>query len=425
MITKESEIVLKQHQEKIVIIGNGIAGATAAIELHKYTSHKIFLISKESPFLYSRPALMYLSMGHMRMQEVLLYPPQFWENQGIQRITGNVIKIDFTEKQVFLEDGDPIIYDKLILATGAATAYPEWADKNMQGIRGFTQLEDALWFRKHALVGKNGIIVGGGLIGLELAEVLLKAGCEVHVFVRDAELLNFLLPPEERNKVHAHIESHGVRIHTRIEVQECIANAQGELESIITKQGEQFPCDLLGVATGVEPQCTFIKGSGLKMQKGILIDKYCRTNLPDVFAIGDCAELSESIKNRRGWEPIWYTAKQMGQTIAKYIAGRGGEYQQGTWYNSAKFFDLEYSIYGYVSNSGLDSLYVKMNKTGSLRIQYEPNTKTVLGFLGLGCRIRERACIHAIQNQVSIEQVKQNLSRYLFNTEFASESVIH
>ena len=134
------------------------------------------------------------------------------------------------------------------------------------------------------------------------------------------------------------------------ELDEIIADANNQVKAIITKSGQQIECQLVGVATGVKPNISFLKNTELETDKGILVNRNLETNISDVYAIGDCAQQREAIGNRKPVEAVWYTGRMMGEAVAQSICGNPTAYHPGNWFNSAKFFDIEYQTYWTLSD---------------------------------------------------------------------------
>ena len=144
--------------------------------------------------------------------------------------------------------------------------------------------------------------------------------------------------------------------------------------------------------------------------------------IPNIYAIGDCAELRTPREGRRGIEAIWYTGRMMGETVAYNILGKAVEYDPGIWFNSAKFMDLEYQVYGEVPAGGRDGLatlyWEHEDGEHAVRINYEASTKVVRGFNLMGIRYRHEVCEKWIATETHIEEVLQNLGLANFDPEF-------
>ena len=196
--------------------------------------------------------------------------------------------------------------------------------------------------------------------------------------------------------VSRHIREHHVDLRLGTELREVLPDESGRVRAIVTSTGETIPCEWVGLTAGVHPNIHWLKGSGIETQRGVLIDHQFRTNVPHVWAIGDCAQFREPLPGRRPLEQIWYTGKMHGETVALNICGRDRIYTPGIFFNSAKFFDIEYQTYGDVPADlpeGIETLYWEHPKgRQSIRINYRKADQVVTGFNLMGIRYRHEVC---------------------------------
>ncbi|MFT5802108.1 MAG: NADPH-dependent 2,4-dienoyl-CoA reductase/sulfur reductase-like enzyme, partial [Nonlabens sp.] len=168
----------------IAIIGNGISGITAARFLRKLSDHKITVISAESDYFFSRTALMYIYMGHMRLQDTQPYEDWFWEKNRIDLKRGYVETVDPQNKTLSFKDGEQLSYDKLIIASGSESNKFGWPGQDLDGVHGMYTLQDLEAMERHSTGLKRAVIVGGGLIGIEMAEMFHSRHIPVTFLVR-------------------------------------------------------------------------------------------------------------------------------------------------------------------------------------------------------------------------------------------------
>jgi 3-phenylpropionate/trans-cinnamate dioxygenase ferredoxin reductase subunit len=191
---------------------------------------------------------------------------------------------------------------------------------------------------------------------------------------------------------------------------------------VVTKKGETIDCQFLGLTVGVRPNIDFLQDSGIETARGVLVDEALRTNIDNIYAIGDCAELRTPRAGRRSVEALWYTGRMMGQTVARTICGEPTTYDPGIWFNSAKFFDLEYQVYGHAPSKlepELDSLYWEHpNGHAAIRINFRRADRTVCGFNLLGVRYRHEICHEWIRDRQPLSFVLQHLGAANFDPEF-------
>jgi len=412
----------------IVIIGNGIAGVTAARHLRKQSQHDITLVSGESEFHYSRPALMYTYMGHMRKEDLKPYEDWFWEKNRITLKHAWVKTLDFDKKQLVFVDGSTMDYDKLVLAVGSVTSYYGWAGQDLDGVHGMVTQQDVEAMERHSDAGlKNAVIVGGGLIGIEMAECFHTRQIPVTFLVREESYWNRVLPPEESTMVTKHIQhKHGIDLRLETELSEIWGDGKGKVKVAVAKGGEKFPCEFVGISAGVKPNVEWLNFSDLELGRGILVNDYLETNIKDIYAIGDCAELRSPQSGRRPIEAIWYTGRMMGETVAHNILGKPTPYRPGIFFNSAKFFDLEYQVYGATPSvlpEGQKWFYWQHPKEEkAVRLYWDEQTSAVLGFHLMGIRYRHEICEAWIAKGTTINEVVEHLGMANFDPEFYKEN---
>ncbi len=404
-----------------VIIGNGISGSTLALQLRKKNSDPITLVSKESPYFFSRTALMYVYMGHMKWEHLEPYPPSFWKKNNINLVFDEVKSIDFNANKLFLRKHENLAYDQLVLATGSKPNFFDWPGQNLKNVRGLYSRQDLEALESASEKIKNAVVVGGGLIGVELAEMLCSRGKKVTFLVRESSFWNNVLAPEESEIISKHIVENGVDLRLSTELSHLDADDLGAVCAANTKDGDRIACEWVGIATGVSPNLDLVKNTTLHTKKGIVVNRLLETNLPRVYAIGDCAEQLNPIEHRPSVEAVWYTGRIMGETLAKTLAGNPTAYKPGHWFNSAKFFELEYQTYGWVwAKPKTDEQQLFWSeKSCSLRLAYNHKTRQILGFCSLGLRLRQAVCDRWLEEKISIEQAVNQLEKIRFDAEFA------
>ena len=339
----------------IIIIGNGISGVTAARNIRKRSADPITIISAESKYFFSRTALMYVYMGHMKFEHIQPYENHFWEDNKIDLLHAKVDSIDTSSNSITMENGDQFSYSKLILATGSKPNKFGWKGQDAKRVGGLYSKQDLEYAEKYSVGLKTAVIIGGGLIGIELAEMFLSRNIKVHFLVREKYFWNGVLPNQDSSFIMDHISKHhGLIMHYENELDEIMTNENNEAIAIKTKLGETIECQFVGLTAGVSPNISLLKSSGIETNRGIMINCHFETSAKDVYAIGDCAEFRDPVPGRRPIEQVWYTGKIMGELIAKNVTGERCEYTPGQWFNSAKFFDIEYQTYGNVLSTLLE-----------------------------------------------------------------------
>ena len=414
--------------EHIVIIGNGISGVTAARHIRKNSDKKITIVSAETKYFFSRTALMYIYMGHMKFEHTQPYENWFWKKNRINLKEGFVSKIHTDKKTLEFQDQSLLSYDKLILAVGSKPNKFGWPGQDLEGVMGMYHKQDLANLEKHApnnKVCKRAVIVGGGLIGIELAEMLRSRKIPVTFLVRETSFWNGVLPAQESAMINKHIEEHHIDLRLSTNLKEIKSDTNGKVKSIvIAETGEEIACDVVGLTAGVTPNIDFLKDSTIETGRGIKVNRFLETNVKDIYAIGDCAEQHEAIGQRRNIEAVWYTGRMMGETLAQTICGNKTAYKPGNWFNSAKFLDIEYQTYGWVfseRNKQENEEYFQWQHPKEnicITISYDKNTNKFLGINTFGIRMRHEIFDRWLTENRSIEHVLEYLADANFDPEF-------
>jgi len=415
------------QNKHVVIIGNGIAGVTCARHIRKRSDAKITIISGETDHFFSRTALMYIYMGHMKYEHTKPYEDWFWEKNSIDLKRAWVKELKSESKQLVFTDGSTLHYDQLVIATGSKPNKFCWPGQNLKGVQGLYSYQDLELLEANTHPPKSSkktvqraVIVGGGLIGVELAEMLLTRNIEITFLVRENRFWGNVLPEQEGKLIADHMKKHHVDLRFETELKEIIGDENGRVKAVITSKGETIDCQLVGLTAGVSPNVDFLKSSALNINRGVLVNEFLETNLPDVFAIGDCTEFENPPVGAKKFNQLWYTGRMMGETLAQTLTENKTAYQPGPWFNSAKFFDIEYQTYGEVSAQSTQEIqsFYWQNGERAIHIQFDKDSKQFLGINTFGIRMRHECFDTWLKANVSVTEVLKGLRKANFDPEF-------
>jgi len=412
--------------EHIVIIGNGISGVTTARHIRKLSDKKITIISAETDHFFSRTALMYIYMGHMKYEHTKPYEDYFWEKNRIELKRAFVEKVNHEQKELLFANGETMTYDKLVLAVGSKSNKFGWPGQDLDGVQGLYNFQDLEKLEKNApnnKVCKRAVIVGGGLIGIELAEMLHSRNIPVTFLVRESSFWSGVLPQGESQMLNRHIKNNHIDLRLGVNLKEILADENGKARAaIITETGEEVACDIVGLTAGVSPNVDFLKESGIELGRGIKVNTSLETNIKDIYAIGDCAEQHEGINGRRPIEAVWYTGRMMGEALAQTLCGNRTQYNPGHWFNSAKFFDIEYQTYGWVFAQPRENEthfhWKHEDDTKCITICTETSSGKFLGINTFGIRMRHEVFDRWLTEARSTDYVVAHLKEANFDPEF-------
>ena len=332
--------------QRVIIVGAGQAGCQVAISLRqgKYDG-EILLLGKEPWTPYQRPPLskQVLKDG-WTLEKCQLRSLSFFESNNIEIRTGcRVESIDDSNQRVLPENGEPLDYDHLVICTGSRLNRIQLTDKNLAGTHYLRTFDDALAIRDSLTHDTRLAIIGAGYIGLEVAASARSLGCRVDVIEAQDQIMKRSALPPIAEVLETRHRNEGVNIHLGRQVTEI--HGAKHLEAISLDDGTRINSDVLLTGIGVRPDLRWLANSGIKVNRGVVVDRQCRTNIKNVFAAGDCAECSHPAFP----EPIVLESVQnavdQGKVAASNILGIKIEYTQTPWFWSEQF-DLRFQMAG-------------------------------------------------------------------------------
>ena len=416
---------IKLFMKHVVIIGNGIAGVTAARHIRKKSDHKITIISKETDYFFSRTALMYVFMGHMKFEHTQPYENWFWKKNRIDLLKAFVKTVDTENQTVKLDDNSVLKYDDLIIATGSKPNKFGWPGQDLKAVTGMYSKQDLDTITQYSKDCKRAVIVGGGLIGIEMAEMLVSKNIPVTFLVREASFWNGVLPAPESEMINRHIKEHHIDLRLETNLVEILSDENGRARAIVTDKGETIACNLVGLTAGVSPNVDFLKDTNIELGRGVLVNRMLETNIANIYSIGDCAQQHQAIGERRPIEAVWYTGRMMGETVARTITGTPSEYKPGHWFNSAKFLDIEYQTYGWIwaEPRENEARFYWEYKDGKkcIHFNYDKTSRQFIGLNTFGIRLRHNMFDKWLKEERSVEYILEHLKDANFDPEFYSK----
>ncbi|GFP32394.1 hypothetical protein HKBW3S42_00699 [Candidatus Hakubella thermalkaliphila] len=318
---------------KYLIIGNSAAavGAIEAIRSQDRTN-PITVISDEPYLAYSRPLISYLLAGQVSQENMFYREKDFYENNRVEaRLGEKAISVDPESKSITLETGEKLFFDKLLLATGGTPIFPEVEGRDLEGVFTFTRWDDVqkiMEFMARNRIEKA-VVVGGGLIGLKATEALVERGIKVTVVELADRILSITFDHQAAAMVEGYLKERGVNIITDNTVS-LIKGDNSKVEKVILKDQREVQCQLLIFAIGVRPNIDLVRGTSIRVNRGIVVNKYLETSVPDIYAAGDVAEAFDLVMGIDRPIPIWPSAYIQGPVAGYNMAGLPREY--GGWF---------------------------------------------------------------------------------------------
>ena len=347
-----------------VIVGCGIAGLSAAEAIrHAEPDALITMIGDETHPVYSRPGLAYLLRGDIPEKQLWVRTPEELQALRLNRLHGIAEQFNCAKHEIRFVDGPLLPYDRLLIATGASAVPPSFPGGDLAGVVKLDSLEDVRSILKQAGRRRTAVVVGGGITALELAEGLQARRMQVHYFLRGERYWSDVLDETESLLVQDRLQHDGVLLRTNTQVKQALGK-KGQLIAVETQTGETIPCQMLAVAIGVRPRADLARKAGLKVDRGILVNEFLQTNMPDVYAAGDVAQVHDPHSGCATLDVLWSTALAQGRAAGANMAGGRQAYVKGVAFNVTQLAGLKVSIIGAVGNGCTEDL-VAINRGDS------------------------------------------------------------
>ncbi|MBN1922189.1 MAG: NAD(P)/FAD-dependent oxidoreductase [Anaerolineae bacterium] len=273
---------------KCVIIGSGVAGMTAALDLAKADGVEVDLYTDEAHSYYYRPQVTNFLAGVIPLERVFLHPLPWYEERGVHmHLASPVVRLEPDQKRIILEDGTAVTYDKLLLTTGSCPFVPPVEGVEKAGVFTIRTLADALTIKDFAPHCTQGLVVGGGLLGLEAARGLKGMGLDVTLVEFMPRLMPVQLDTEGAAILQSFVEAQGYHVYLGTAAKTVLGD--GKVAGVLLSNGETLPAQIMVIAAGVRPNSRLAQEAGLTIDRGILVDDRMQTSAPDIYAAGDVA----------------------------------------------------------------------------------------------------------------------------------------
>lgn len=414
-----------------VILGNGPAGVVAAEQIRKQRPNdSIVMVGAEPEPPYSRMAIPYLLIGKVGEKGThLRKDPDHFKRQNIVEVQARATRLDTKGKLVHLDNGQQLPYDKLLIATGARPISPPIAGVNLPGVYPCWTLENARHIIELAKPGSRVLQMGAGFIGCIIMEALALRGVKLTVVEMGNRMVPRMMTEGAGSMIRDWCIAKGVNVHcsTKVEAIEQGGKPAGLMGKIgaalgmgggassdaplLAKlsNGETLECDLIISATGVKPNLDFLEGSGLEVDQGLLVDDHMQTNVPDVFAAGDVAQVRDFSTGQKTVNMIQPAAADDARIAAQNMMGMGTETQGSLAMNVLDTLGLIAASFGqwWGSDTGQSVELVRKESFNYLRLEFEGDV--LIGATSLGLTDHVGVLRGLIQGRIRLGEWKDIL----------------
>jgi NAD(P)H-nitrite reductase large subunit len=392
---------------RIVIVGGGIAGTSAAEELRKQDSNcEITIICSEPHPLYSRVLLANYINTKMPREKVFLKKEEWYREQKIEWMQGvDVELVDTKNKFVALANARELPYDKLLIASGCD---PRLLSEDIKGVSYLRTIDDAdhlVQLLQHADNETNAVIYGGGFIGCEYLDIFTHYKLKTTIAFRGPWFWSKILDQESGELINQHLKEKEITVLTNAGTLRL--HGESQIEKIETDQGT-IPCDLLGIGIGLETNAAWFASAGIEIDRGVRVNAKMQTSVPDVYAAGDIVEYKDELLGRSMTVRNWTGAILQGRQAAKSMLGKEGVYNYLPS-SSMSALGLQLIFVGDTSREHVDQIVVRGSKAeGGVTQLYIREGRLV----GASCIGRAEDRVPAMQLIQSKEQIIKKLEAW-------------
>lgn len=398
------------EQSLYLIIGNGIAGATAAELLREEDAAAAIMVVADDPFpVYYRPALKDYLAGRVREDKLWARSTSYYQDHNIHYTSDRVVKIQPGQHLVQLQSGRQLGYTRLLLAHGASAARLRCPGLDLKGVTTLRSVADYQAVQGELATARSVVVTGSGTLALETIETLRHRGYQVTHLIRRHTLWSEVLDATASDLVLQQERRDGVEVRLEEEIAEIVGK-QGHVTGVVTTRGAQIACDVVIIAIGIEPNLDFVKSSGIACGRGIKVDGMMRTNAPDIFAAGDVLETTDMTTGKTRVIGQWYPAIQQARAAAYSmldLLDTKRPFRPGTFYNATFLYGLDFASVGLTNAPGYKELVADPQPRTYRKVLLKDGVP--VGMLSLGNRRQALAFKRAIDHQVNLSPVVSRL----------------
>lgn len=394
---------------KYLVIGNSAGGIGAAEAIREVDKEGTLTIVSDEPYpVYSRPLISKHLTRERTLEGMLYRPVDFYVQNNSVFLSGKkVTHLELSQRTTQVENGEQIAWEKLLLATGGKPIVPRMKGDDKRGIFTFTSLDDAKAIDEYLESGAGkAVVIGGGLIGISVTEALVERGRDVTVIEMKERILNAILDEQASLIAEEALRQASVEIVTGHTVAEI--KGRDTVEAVVLDNGDEIPCNLIVVAIGVSPRMELAVDAGIKINRGIIVDRYMSTNYPNVYSCGDVAEAYDFVYKENRLTPIWPNACIGGRIAGYNMAGVETEYPGGTAMNSLTYFGVNIASAGMPTPPNDESYEVISKQESNTYQKIILKGDFIVGMIFIGNIEKSGIIFGLMRDEVNVGSFKQS-----------------
>lgn len=394
-------------KQRLVVIGNGMAGMRCVDELVQIAPEKyhITVFGAEPHGNYNRIMLTPMLFGTKSLADIMIHDFAWYRKHDITLYCGSdktVVDVDRQCRRVIAADGTTAEYDKLLIATGSLPLMLDIPGRHVDGVMGFRDIADVETMIKAAASKRQAIILGGGLLGLETANGLLKRGMQVTVLDLAPHLLNRQLDHKAAELLQRQLESKGISFRLRLSVAEILSQNR-HITAVRLSDGTMLPADLLIMATGIRPNIALAQRMDLPCRRGIIVNDQLQTQDPAIYAVGECVEHRGEVFGLVA--PVYQQAK----VCAEQLAGQSSTFSPQLTATTLKVTGIDLFSAGDFNGQGECQTQVLTDSGLDIYRKIVIKNDTVVGVILYGDTRDSHWYLNLIENRMNIADMRDHL----------------
>ena len=389
---------------RVIIVGNGLAGIISAKTLRELDKKvEIEVFAEEKYYYYPRPNLIEFLAGTIPFERMFAFPQEWYREQNINIHLGKPVTRIFPDSQeIEVAGGKKEKYESLLLANGSFSFIPPFKGIDKKGIFALRTLDDAFELLEYLKNHQRVVVIGGGLLGLEIARAMKSRGAKVDVVEFFDRLLPRQLDIQGASLLKAQIENMGINVHLGLATEEILG--QNDVRGLRFKGEREIEMDMAIVAAGVRSNIRLAKEAGLETDRGLVTDDYLQSNNPKIFGAGDV------IQHRGRVYGIIPSSFNQARVVASNILGKKEKYEGTVPSNTLKIAGLDLTSVGLVNpDEGTSEEFRKEKKEEGIYKKIVIQKGVVVGAIWMGTKKGVNEIIRVISQKINIEKHKTSL----------------
>jgi len=395
--------------KRYLIVGNGVAGARAAVRIRERDPEgEIHIFTEEAYPFYYRVRFPEMVAGEVAIKEITIHTKEFYQGKNISlHLEEPVVEVRPEKKEVLSKHGKTYSYDCLLIATGGNAFVPPIKGTEKKGVFTLRTMKDAIGMRAFSEKIKQAILIGGGLVGLETGGTLLRRGIKVAVIEHNPRILPRQMDPEGAQILQTKMETMGFSFFLNGQSEEILGGES--VEGVRLKDGRVVEGQMAIISAGVRPNIQLAKEMGLEMKNGILVNDRLETRTKDIFAAGDVAE------HRGRVYGIWPAAQRQGEIAGVNMAGGNESYKGTVVSNTLKVVGIDLTSTGEIDAEGKFECVVRSDREKCSYCKVTFKEDKIVGCILLGETRGRAELLNAIEKEVDIKEIKSSILKEGFD----------